>query len=128
MSIAGKSVYVFGLYVILLGLTLMTVPNLLLGLFGIPGTTEVWIRVLGLVLFFEGFYFVQAPRHQMTEFFQWTVWHRALVVFVFTAFVLLASAPPALILFGIVDFLSAGWTWFALRSSLAAFDHRAPAV
>jgi len=33
----------------------------------------------------------------------------------FGAFVLFCDAPPALMLFGLADALSAGWTWSALR-------------
>jgi hypothetical protein len=36
-------------YVGLLGVVLLGVPNVLLAVFSLPGTTEVWIRVVGML-------------------------------------------------------------------------------
>jgi len=51
MSKAAFTVKAFGVYLVLLGIALVLVPNLLLGLFGIPSTSEVWIRVVVLLAF-----------------------------------------------------------------------------
>jgi hypothetical protein len=37
----------------------------------------------------------------------------------FAAFVLLVSAPKALLLFGLIDLLAAIWTWLALKKDAA---------
>ena len=117
MSKSAQSVFVFGLYLGLLGITLLVVPNVLLGIFRMPSTTEVWIRVVGMLLLFLGFYYTQAARKEMTDFFQWTVYVRPTVILFFTAFVLLDFARPPLILFGVADLLGAIWTGMALRST-----------
>ncbi len=49
MSKAAFTVKVFGVYLFVLGLILLVSPNTLLSIFGIPETTEVWIRVLGVI-------------------------------------------------------------------------------
>jgi len=49
MSNSAKSVFVFGIYISVLGIAFMTIPNALLGLFGFPATNEVWIRVAGMI-------------------------------------------------------------------------------
>jgi uncharacterized protein YjeT (DUF2065 family) len=41
----------FGYYLMLLGLALMLAPNLLLRLFDIATTSEVWIRIVGVLAF-----------------------------------------------------------------------------
>jgi hypothetical protein len=65
------------------------------------------------------FYYVQAARRGLEVFIRWTVWGRAAVIVCFAAFVLLASAPRALLLFGLIDLLAAIWTWLALRKDEA---------
>ena len=41
---------------------------------------------------------------------------RASVIVFFLAFVLLASAPSQLLLFGVIDLGAAGWTWWTLAA------------
>ncbi len=116
MSKGALSVFVFGLYLLVLGIVLIVVPNFLLGLFSLPGTTEVWIRVVGMLVLILFFYYTQAARKEFTDFFRFTVYARASVIVFFIAFVLLGFADPPLILFGVVDLLGAIWTALALRS------------
>ena len=121
MSNSARSVFVFGLYLVVLGIVLLVAPNFLLGMFFLPGTTEVWIRVVGMLLLFLGYYYLQAARSEMTGFFRWTVFVRPTVIIFFAAFVLLGLASPPLILFGVVDLLGAIWTGLALRSPKPAY-------
>lgn len=107
--------FVFAVYLVGLGLALLLVPNLLLGAFGVPPTDEVWIRINGMLVLCLSFYYARAARRELTSFIRWTVWARAAVIVYFTAFVLLVSAPRALLLFGLIDLLAAAWTWLALR-------------
>ena len=115
MSRAAKSLFVFGIYLCALGLSLLLVPNLLLRVFRAPLTYEVWVRINGMFILCLSFYYVQAARHGLTVFIRWTVWARIAVIFFFATFVLLLSAPKPLLLFGLIDFLSAIWTLLALR-------------
>ncbi len=50
MSKTAFTVEALGAYVVLLGVTRVLVPNFLLGLSGIPATSEVWVGVVGLAL------------------------------------------------------------------------------
>src|SRR5919112_2435512 len=119
MSPAAKSLFVFGIYLCGLGLLLLLVPNLLLRAFGVPPTNEVWIRVVGMLVLCLSFYYVLAARSELTSFIRWTIPARVAVIFYFTAFVLLVSAPKALLLFGLIDLLAATWTWLALKKDEA---------
>jgi hypothetical protein len=119
MSQAAKSLFVFGVYLCGLGLLLLLAPNLLLQLFAAPPTHEVWIRINGMFLLCLSFYYVQAARHELTNFIRWTIPARIAVIFYFAAFVLLVSAPKALLLFGLIDLLAALWTWLALKKDAA---------
>ncbi len=120
MSNSARSVFVFGLYLVVLGIILLVAPNFLLGMFFLPSTNEVWIRVIGMLVLFLGFYYTQAARKEMTDFFRWTMYVRSTVIVFFVAFVLLGFASPPLVLFGVVDLLGAIWTGLALRSPKTA--------
>ena len=115
MSPAAFTVRAFGYYLLVLGVALVAVPNLLLGLFLMPATGEVWIRVVGLLVFNIGVYYLYAARCEATAFFRASVFTRPLVLVGFAAFVLAGLAKPMLIGFGLVDFLGGLWTWRALK-------------
>jgi len=115
MTKAARSVFVFSIYLFILGSILVAVPNRLLSLFGFPQTGEVWVRVVGMLVVILGFYYLTAARRELTPMLRATVFGRSAVLIFFTAFVLLGFAPPALILFGAIDALGAAWTAVALR-------------
>jgi hypothetical protein len=117
MNKSALSIFAFGLYLIVLGMILVVIPNSLLAIFQVPSTNEVWIRVDGMLVFLLGIYYILAARKGMTDFFLWTVYLRPLVILFFIAFVLLHFVSPLLILFGVVDLLGAIWTGLALRAS-----------
>jgi len=119
MSRAARSLFAFGIYLCVLGLALLLVPNLLLRVFGAPTTNEVWIRLNGMFVLCLSFFYVLAARGELTAFIRWTVPARVAVIIYFAAFVLLLSAPKPLLLFGLIDLLSATWTWLALRADEA---------
>ena len=109
--------FVFGLYVAVIGIIMIVAPNFLLNAISRTSTNEVWIRVVGMLLFYLGFYYTQAARKEMTDFFRWTVYTRSTVIIFFAAFVLLGFAKPPMIMFGVIDLLGAIWTGLALRSA-----------
>ncbi len=108
------SVRVFGLYLIGLALVLMTIPNTLLAIFGIASTQDPWVRVTGMLAGLIGVLYARYAPHGDRAFFELTVQLRASVIVFFLAFVVLASAPWQLLLFGAVDLAAAGWTWWTL--------------
>jgi hypothetical protein len=116
MSKAALSVFVFSIYLFALGAVLLIAPNALLLLFGLPETSEVWVRVVGMLVVILGYYYATAARNELTAFLRATVYARISVLVCFTAFVFFGFAPPVLILFGVIDALAAGWTAIALRS------------
>ena len=117
MSKAARSVFVFGIYRIVIGLGFLIVPNRLLGLFGFAWTSEIWIRVVGMLLLFLAVYYIFAARIDLREFFRITVFVRVSVTGFFTIFVVLGLGEPPLLLFAAVDMLAALWTWYSLRQA-----------
>ena len=119
MSASARSVFVFGIYLAVIGLALLLVPNLMLRLFLLPPTDDVWVRIVGMLSLFLAFYFVQAARREMTEFFRWTVYVRCTTIVFLVGLVFLAYASPFLLPFGLIDLIGAIWTGLTLRSAKA---------
>lgn len=126
MSKTACTIRVFGYYLLVLGVVLILVPNLLLGLSFMPATNEVWIRVLGVVVFNIGVYYLYAAKCEATALFRASIATRAFVLVAFTSFVLLGLAQPMLMLFGAIDFLGGLWTWRALKRDALPFAHADP--
>ena len=93
MTGASRSLFVFGIYLVALGVLLLLSPNLLLRTLGVPVTNEIWIRVNGMFVICFAYYYIQAARHGVTAFIRWTVWGRAAVIVYFVRF-----RPPLLII------------------------------
>jgi hypothetical protein len=119
MNGSARSLFVFSIYLLLLGPMLVLAPNVLLALFNVSATDEVWIRVLGVLVIFLGIYDLVAARHGLAVLIAWSVPVRLSVIVFFAAFVFAGLAPPVLLLFGAVDFAAAVWTWLHLRGELA---------
>jgi hypothetical protein len=115
MTRAAQSVLVFGAYMIMQGATLMFVPNLLLGILGLPLETGVWPRAVGWALIALGYYYVRNALAGNTDFFGWTVQVRGAQFLVFIAFVICGLASPVLLATSGLEFLAGIWTWFELR-------------
>jgi len=109
------SVFIFSIYLYLLGLVLVVTPDTLLRIFKFPETDGLWVRVVGMLVIMLGFYYSHAARAEFRPFLVWTVIARTSVLLFFIAFVIADLSPPALILFGVIDFVAAMWTLFALR-------------
>jgi hypothetical protein len=116
MSYPAKTMFVFGCYLLLFGGALLLAPNMLLGFFNIPPTSEVWIRIVGMLVIFLGIYCIVAARAELRPFMVWSVRLRASVTLFFGAFVIAGLAPPVLLLIAAIDFGGALWTWSALGS------------
>lgn len=120
MSKSAFSVRVFSIYMIVFGSVLIVAPNLILSIFAVAETHEVWIRIVGLLMLIVGYLDFMASRNELLLFFHWTVAARLSVPVFFIAFVVLGFAPPILILFGAIDAAGAIWTAVCLRKDRVA--------
>ncbi|MCU1759820.1 hypothetical protein NTD84_08815 [Pseudomonas sp. 14P_8.1_Bac3] len=116
MSRAARSLKFFAIYLMLLGVGLMLVPNLILTLFKMAPTPEVWIRVVGVLALNIGIYYWYAALSECRPLFWASVYTRALVLMSFAVFAALQLSEPVLVVFGAVDFCGGLWTLWALRS------------
>ncbi len=116
MSKSATSVFVFAIYIFLLGPVLLLIPEIFLKLISFPEADGLWIRVCGMLLIILGAYYLQAARNELTAFFTVCAYGRISVLGFLIAFVLLGYAPPLLILFGTVDASAGIWTLLSLRA------------
>ena len=115
MSAPARSLAVWSVYALSVGLLLLVVPNFLLGLFQIEETSESWVRVLGSTVILLAIYYVYIVRENSVSMFRATVLGRGLVAIVLTVLAF-STGPWQLVLFAIADALGTAWTQFSLRN------------
>lgn len=120
MDAAAKSLVAYGTYLLLNAVALVLVPNTVLTLLGVSGTSEPWIRVLGLVAGEIGFYFIFAARRGLSALYPATVRARGVASLVFLVLVITHLGPWQLLIFGAVDLISAVWTKCLIRGNSEA--------
>lgn len=109
------SLVVQGIYVFLTGLELIFVPNIVIGFFGFEPSSEIWIKVLGVVVFSFTILYYNVNKYGSDELVRTTIWLRFTIS---TGFILLSLSGQAsinLILFAGIDVMTAVWTWFELK-------------
>lgn len=116
MKKSSTSLLVFGIYLIGMGVGFLFTPNMVLKIFGIPATDEVWPHVVGAIALVLAFYYISAARADLRSFAQWTVPARIGVFLAFTGFVIAGLVGPIMIMLGSVDLLGALWTRSALKA------------
>jgi hypothetical protein len=109
------SLLVQAAYVILTGLQLIFVPNLLLGMFGFDPTSEIWIKVLGIVILPLSAVYYAISKHGNEDSVRATILSRSFVGLGFLLLVLFGQAKISLILFAGIDVATAVWTWLELK-------------
>jgi hypothetical protein len=107
----------FGIYIFVVGLSFIFIPNLVLPLFGFATTTEVWIRVLGLLTTILGTYYLYCAYHNLRLFFRATVFGRMAFCVGLITLAVLGLGGPMLIILGLIDLMGAVWTGLSLRVS-----------
>jgi hypothetical protein len=102
-------------YVLISGLQLLFIPNFLLATFGLEPTSEIWIRVLGLLVLVLSFYYYAMYKNGGKEVIRATVQGRSLFCAGLVMFVILGMAKPVLIFFAVVETGLALWTLSEIR-------------
>ncbi|HZM21154.1 MAG TPA: hypothetical protein VFC02_05390 [Anaerolineales bacterium] len=117
MTSTAKSIFYYSFYMMGTGLGLLFIPNLVLGIFGFPPTSDIWIRILGLFAFCAGILYFYCGRTNQMGFFRVSIPERILFFLGIAGIVLFLPANPLLILIGSADLFGAIWTALTLRNS-----------
>jgi len=117
MTSTAKSVFYYSFYMMGMGLSLLFIPNLILGIFGFDATNDIWIRVLGLFAFCAGILYFYCGRTNQTGFFRISVTERVIFFLGMVGIVIFLRVNPLLALIGSVDLFGAIWTALTLRKT-----------
>ena len=118
MSPLARTVFVFGIYVIGVGLATMLAPGVILQVLGVPTTDEPWIHLVGYLAAVIGSYYLVAARSEAEAFFRATVPLRWVSAAVFIGVAALWGYWP-IALFAVPDVAGASWTWSVMRRPVA---------
>ena len=120
MSPAARSLRAFALYLLPLAALLLVAPNVLLAPVGLPPTSEVWIRLVGMLVSTVAVFLWVGAGSEYLPFFRATVMTRLAVPVFLLLFVLAGWVRWPILLFGVIDLAAALWTWSCLKRPLPA--------
>ena len=120
MHPATRSVFVFGIYLLLSGVMMAVRPDMTVANMGLPAGAEVSLRPLGAVIGIFGLYFLAAARQQVVPFFAFTVWGRMVAVASLVVFVAMGLLPAGFLGIAAIDLAGALWTWARMRTPAPA--------
>jgi hypothetical protein len=103
-------------YVIFSGLALIFIPNVLLGILGLPPATEIWINLMGLLVLILGFYYYYMAHYGNDKVVWATILGRLSFCAGLVLFVISGKAPVQLIGFALLETGLALWTWKELKT------------
>ncbi|WPP49342.1 hypothetical protein [Catalinimonas niigatensis] len=109
-SQAAFSTLCWGFYMILNGLSMIIFPNATLAAMGFELTTEILIRMLGLLSLVLGFYYIQMGRYYFAPFYSWKIMGHISGILIMTFFYLQGLAPATIFMICLSDAMAAAWT------------------
>lgn len=123
MTNAAKSVVAWGIYGLLTGMALLFQPNLTLQFLGFDTTSEHWILMVALMMMGLGFYYIVLGITEVKQFFLISTIGRTIFFLASLILIFMSKAPISMLIFGVIDLLTAIWTAIAMY-----FDKKAGRV
>ncbi|MDP3557752.1 MAG: hypothetical protein Q8T03_10285 [Bacteroidota bacterium] len=115
MNRVNRSIFIFGLYSLLMGIVLLFVSNIILPIVGLPTSNEPWIRLLGFVLMCSSYYYIRSALKGNVDFAQYTMHTRFFAPVVVIYLIATDKADWHFLSFGVIDGLGGLWTWLELK-------------
>ena len=116
MEAPTLSIYIWGMYVLLIGALLLFIPGKTLVLFGHEKPKDHWVRVIGIITLSLGYFYLNAAQNEVYSFYWASVYARIAGLIGFSGLVIFKIAKPKIILFGLIDALGATWTLLTLMN------------
>ena len=114
MDAPTLSIFIWGIYVLLIGLLLVFIPDKTLVLFGHEKPKDHWIRVVGIISISLGYFYLNSAQNEVYSFYWASIYTRIAGLIGFLGLVVFKIAKPRIILFGLIDAIGATWTLLAL--------------
>jgi hypothetical protein len=116
MDAAKLSIFIWGIYVILIGVLLLFIPNKTLKLFGHEKPKDHWIRVVGIITLSLGYFYLNSAHNEVYSFYWASIFARVAGLIGFSGLVIFKIAKPKIIIFGLIDAIGATWTLLTLMN------------
>jgi len=120
MSRAARSLFVFAIYVLIVGVALIVVPAPIAALLRLPPATVGWVRMIGLLSLVIGVYDAIGSHAECLPYIRGSVPVRFGFAIGTALLVAFGQMPATILLSGATDIAGALWTAFALRGSAPA--------
>lgn len=115
MTQAGRSLFIFGFYPLIMGLLFIAVPGLLVSLLGLPPLVYGWAGVLGLMALSIGIYHVTGGARDVLAYIDTTIYTRAGFALGLVMLIVTGQLPPIVLGLAAIDAIGAFWTWRCLK-------------
>lgn len=117
MNRVNKSIFIFGLYSLLMGIVLLFVSNIILPIVGLPISNEPWILLLGFVLICSSYYYIRSALKGNIDFARYTMHTRFFAPLIVVYLVATGKADWHFLSFGLIDGLGGLWTWLEMKKN-----------
>jgi hypothetical protein len=115
LSPAAISVMTWGIYLVIVGVALMSIPDVVLQMFGYTSTKEVWPRLAGLLTLVLGGYYVLIAYYRVEVLFRWKAAGHTIGIVAMLLLYITDKGPSAILMTAVTDFFAGMWTVLALR-------------
>jgi uncharacterized protein YjeT (DUF2065 family) len=119
MTPAARSMYVFGIYATLAGVTFLVAPAQAVSLLQLSPIASGWLRVIGMFGVIIGLDDVVAARAECLPFLKLSVPLRYGFATGIITLVATGQLTPPTLTFGVIDIIGASWTLLGLRAATA---------
>ncbi|MFX0024700.1 MAG: hypothetical protein ACFE9S_20500 [Candidatus Hermodarchaeota archaeon] len=109
MSRTALSLFIFGLYLIIIAIIFLFIPEILFSIVMVPTDPDIMSRLFGMIILFLAYYIIRAALDEegLTKFFIWTVHTRATVIIFQIVFVAIQIVSFIVLFFGLIDLAAA---------------------
>ncbi len=115
MNRANKSILIFGIYSLVMGIVLLFIPHYILPIFNLPVSGEPWLNLLGFVLMCSSYYYIRSAFSDNTQFAVYTTHTRFAAPLAVAYLILSGKSDWYFLSFGIIDGLGGLWTLYELK-------------
>jgi len=115
MNRVSKSILIFGIYSLIMGIVLLIFPHHILPLFNLPVIGEPWLNLLGFVLMCSSYYYIRSSFSGNIQFAVYTIHTRFAAPLVVAYLILSDKADWHFLSFGLIDGIGGLWTLYELK-------------
>lgn len=116
MTSSAKSLFYFGIYVLITGLQFIVVPEKLIALLQLPPIPQNWASVVGILALVIGSYDTFCGYTNVQPVIKISVYVRLGFAIATVLLFVSGQMPAGVLVMGAIDALGAMWTYFALRT------------